>query len=366
MLTEQCVDFTVGEFYISQDVGHLDWRNIMNPECQFGYKQRFLQNLGISRSSITSPAFLASLLTLIFFCAAPIVKAADIDWGQVETKNIKVFYPGVASWEFLKESDHGTGGPPVKTLKKACVDCHVGKDGTYDINADKIIAGELKKVKSGGPLEPEPVAGAKGFNEVAVQAAYDADNIYLRLQWAGSGASVADPSLVKDDKADRISVQIANKIKTFELYGCFIACHDDQTGMPENSGEEKKLYGYYTEGKPQDKLDGYLAQGQFLDLWEVYFEGPEVKTEDAYILESRHEDNNDLAATGSFEGGKYTVVITRKLSTGDAKDITLPDGKDFSIGISVHDNKNKGRKHYTSFPVSVGLSASGDITAKKF
>jgi cytochrome c-type protein NapC len=311
-------------------------------------------------------SLLISLLTLIVVCDAPIVQAADIDWGKVEAKNIKVFYPGVASWEFLTGVDHGTGEVPVKTIKKACADCHVGKDGTYDINADKIITGELKKVKSGGIFEPEPVAGAKGFNEVAVQVAYDAQNIYLRLQWTGSGASVADPSLAKDDKPDRISVQIADKIKTFNLYGCFIACHDDETGMPKHSGEEKKLYGYYAAGKPQDKLDGYLAQGQFVDLWEVYFEGPAVKTEDGYILESRHEDNNDLSATGSFENGKYTVVITRKLSTGDAKDIALQDGKAFSIGISVHDNKNKGRKHHVSFPFSVGLSAAGDVTAKKF
>ena len=338
----------------------------MKPGCQAGFEQKFLLNLGIVKFSISSPAFLASLLMLIFPGVAPIVKAADIDWGQVETKNIKVFYPGVASWEFLTGVDHGTGEVPVKSIKKACADCHVGKDGAYDINADKIIAGELKKVKSGEPFESEPITGAKGFNEVAVQAAYDAGNIYLRLQWTGSGASVADPSLAKDDKADRISVQIADKIKTFNLYGCFIACHDDETGMPKNSGEEKKLYGYYAAGKPQDKLDGYLAQGQFVDLWEAFFEGPEVKTEDGYILESRHEDQNDLSATGSFEGGKYTVVITRKLSTGDTKDIVLHDGKDFSMGISVHDNKHKGRHHYTSLPVSIGLSASGDIKAKKF
>jgi len=84
------------------------------------------------------------------------------------------------------------------------------------------------------------------------------------------------------------------------------------------------------------------------------------------VLESRHEDKNDLAATGSFEGGKYTVVITRKLATGDKGDIDLKDGKAFSVGISVHDNKNKGRKHYTSFPIAIGLSASGDVSAKKF
>lgn len=338
----------------------------MKYKNHFISEQKFLRHPHKLALPIALTEFRVLLFTLLFFTIAPTVKAADIDWGQVETKNIKVFYPGVASWDFLIGSDHGTGEVPVKTIKKACTDCHVGKDGTYDINADKIITGELKKVKSGAPLEPEPVSGAKGFSEVAVQAAYDAENIYLRLQWPGSGASVADPSLAKDDKADRLSIQIANKIKTFNYYGCFMACHDDQNGMPDNKGDEKKLYGYYTAGKSQDKIDGYLAQGQFLDLWEAYFEGPAVKTEDGYILESRHEDNNDVTATGGFEGGKYTVVLTRKLSTGDAKDIALQDGKTFSLALSIHDNKQKGRHHYTSFPVSIGLSAAGDVKAKKF
>jgi len=136
--------------------------------------------------------------------------------------------------------------------------------------------------------------------------------------------------------------------------------------MPENRGEEKKLYGYYAADKPQDKLDDYLAKGQFIDLWEAYFLGNEVKAEDEYVLESRHEDKNDLTATGGFEGVMYTVVITRNLATGDKGDIGLKDGKAFSASIAIHDNKNKGRKHYTAFPITIGLSAGGDVSAKKF
>ena len=309
--------------------------------------------------TIISITFLFIFLILAAFCASN-AKAAEIDWGQVDAKTIKAFYPGVASWDFMKGKDHGTGANVVKKMSKACADCHIGKDGSYDIKSDKIISGELNKVASGDALEPEPLTGMPGFKDVSVQAAYDAENIYLRLQWPGSGTSTS-----KED-ADRVSIQISNKIKSFKLFGCFVSCHDDQSDMPENRGEKVKLYGYYAKGKPQDKLDGYLSKGQFLDLWEVSFVGTDVKTEDYYVLETRHEDKNDLTATGSFEGGKYTVVITRKLTTGDKGDISLEDGKAFSAGISIHDNKHKGRKHYVTFPVSVGLSASGDITAKKF
>jgi len=297
--------------------------------------------------------------------------AADVDWSKVPVKQVKVFYPGQASWDFLRGQDHGTGAAPVKTIKKACAECHVGESGDYDVNADKIITGELMRSKSKQALEPQGETGAKGFKDVATQVAYDANNLYLRFQWEGAGASVADPSLEKDDKVDRISVQIADKIKTFGMYGCFITCHDNEDGMPENRGSEVTLYGYYSRDKDgnvldQGKLDGFLSKGQFMDLIEAYFVGNEVKSGDMHVLDKRTEDNNDVTATGAFEGGKYTVVLARKLSTGDKNDIALTDGKAFDIAIAIHDNKNKERRHYVSFPVSVGLGAAADISAQKF
>lgn len=315
----------------------------------------FPDSIANKQRGFLKPFFL--LLTAFCMSAA---SAAGPDWGQVESTTVKVFYPGVSSWDFMIGRDHGTGGNVVKKLEKSCADCHVGKDGSYDIKADKIIAGELKKVDSGDPFEPEPISGMPGFKDVTLQVAYDAENIYMRLQWPGTGGSASE------EDADRVSIQIANRIKSFNLFGCFITCHDNQSDMPENRGEEKKLYAYYADGKSSDKLDGYLSNGQFMDLWEVAMVNNEPVAKDFYVLDSRHEDNNNITATGSFEGGKYTVVMTRKLETGDKGDIDLKDGKLFSAGISIHDNKHKGRKHYTSFPVSVGLSASGDIKAKKF
>lgn len=324
---------------------------------------------GIPKINPKSIAPCLSVLLVLACSGVSNVIAGEVDWASIEGKTIKVFYPGVSSFDYLRGVDHGTGAAPVKTMKKACAECHVSKTGEYDINADKIIAGNLNKAKSGEPLEPEPVPGMPGFKEVEVKAAYDAENIYLRFQWEGSGASVADPSLAKDDRADRLAVQINDNISSFGKFGCFITCHDDQTDMPASRGEEVKLYAYYAkeEGapKPQDKLDGYLSKGQFMDLWVVSFEGSEVKASDQYILQDRIEDNNDLTVSGGFENGKYTVVISRKLSSGDPKDITLKDGGAFNAGFTVHDNKNKGRHHYVSFPVSIGLSAPADIAARK-
>jgi hypothetical protein len=302
---------------------------------------------------------------------SPTTPAAEIDWSKVEAKAIKAFYPGQASWEFLISANHGKGASVVRKMDKACADCHVGEGGNYDIKADQIISGTIKKSESKEPFEPEPVPGTPGFIDVTIQAAYDEENIYLRFQWQGSGASVTDPTIAADGKADRIALQISDNIGSFKNYGCFITCHDDQDGMPEHRDAEVTLYGYYSRDKngnvkDQAVLDGYLSKGQFIDLLEVGFAGNEVNTEDMYILDKRHHDNEDLNATGGFENGTYTVLITRKLSTGDARDIVLSNGGTFNIGVAVHDNQNKGRKHYTSFPFSIGLSTPADINARKF
>jgi hypothetical protein len=297
------------------------------------------------------------------------VSAGEVDWASMDGTTIKVFYPGVSSFDFLRDGDHGMGATPVKTMKKTCAECHVGRSGEYDIKADEIISGDFAKAKSGKPLEPEPMPGMPGFKDVDLKAAYDAENLYLRFQWEGSGASVTDPSLAQDDRADRLAIQINDNIKSFENFGCFITCHSDQTNMPDNRGDEVKLYAYYAkEGaspKPRDTLDGYLSKGQFMDLWIVSFEGREIRASDQYVLEDRLEDNNDLSVSGGFEQGKYTVVISRKLSSGDPKDITLKDGGAFNVGITVHDNKSTGRHHYVSFPVSIGLSTAADVAAQK-
>jgi len=311
---------------------------------------------------------LLPLLALSFYGVG--VSAGEIDWSAVEPTTVKVFYPGVSSWDFMKSKDHGSGANPVKTGKKSCAVCHVNKRGEYDIAADDIISGELTKVASAKPLEPTPVAGLPGFKDVSMQAAFDSENLYLRFQWESEGASFKDAALAKDDLTDRISIQFADKIKTFNKYGCYITCHDDQEGMPKSRGSDTKLYTYYARKNgtmvPAEKLDKYLSKGQFVDLWIASFEGSQVVSSDQYVLADRIDDKNDLEASGGFENGKYTVVIKRKLATGDSGDLVFKEGSAFSLDIAIHDLRNTGRKHYTSFPVSIGLATEADVSASKF
>ncbi|MBD3648794.1 MAG: hypothetical protein HUJ31_15390 [Pseudomonadales bacterium] len=262
------------------------------------------------------------------------------------------------------------GASQVARRQKACRECHVVGEGELDIKADEIINGTLTKAESETVFEPEPMEGMPGIKEVTAQVAYNAEELFMRFEWAGSGASVSEPSLGENNKADRIAVQLTDTISTFKGYGCYITCHDDQVGMPGDDGGDVTLYGYYTRGadgsvREDGALNGFLAKQQFIDLIEASFVGGEVIAEDMYVLDARHHDDENATATGGYAEGKYSVVISRKLATGDDKDISLEEGADFDIGIAIHDNKNGGRKHYTSFPLSVGLSAPADITATK-
>ena len=97
--------------------------------------------------------------------------AASVDWSNVPANNVKLFYPGQSSYEWLRSKDHKRASK--KTLQgDSCVSCHEGEEEEI---------GQL--IVSGERLEPHPIAGKQGAIDLAVQAAHDSDNLYLRFQW---------------------------------------------------------------------------------------------------------------------------------------------------------------------------------------
>jgi hypothetical protein len=119
--------------------------------------------------------------------------------------------------------------------------------------------------------------------------------------------------------------------------------------------------------KDKKELEGLLTEGALTDLWKVSFKGKEVETEDGWVLEDRRGDEKaDVEAEGGWTAEEYSVVIKRKLTTGDDRDVQLNQGDTVDISIAVHDDRMGGRKHYVSFPISVGLGTDGDIKAEKF
>lgn len=318
----------------------------------------------------------------------PVLAYAEVDWNTVPVKKVAMFYPGMTSWEFLTGKDHATGANAVTRGEKACQDCHV-KEGRFDIFADDILKGKLRIKGSDVAFEPEPPKGIPGFKDVEVQAAYDAADFYLRLRWPSpEGASFKDAGLDAKGLSDRIAIQINGNLRSFSKTGCFMSCHNDAAHMPDSPSEDEvsanpfygkqkrkdvRLYAYFTRTrgwaglKPEQDMEKYLKAGGFMDLWVAGFKGQEIAASDESIFYDRVKDSSqDIAVKGSWQDGFYSVVINRKLTTEDQMDIKMQEGKGFTIGMAIYDNKNGGRKHYVSFPVSVVLgTGQAEITAVK-
>jgi cytochrome c-type protein NapC len=327
------------------------------------------------------------IFVLLFLSAGRPSAAEEIAWEKVPPYKATLFYPGVASWEFLLSDSHRLGGKNIRKGERACIECHLDEEtGKLDIGAEQIAAGTLKMKRSDQPFEPDPIPGKKGFLTLDLRAAYDDQYLYLRFEWESAGMSWRDPQ-PGDEFFDSVAVQLNKAQSAFRRYGCFIACHKFLSSMPETPSrkelqghpyygpldrEDVRLFAFYTreegwaEFKKEADLKRLLSEGGLIDLWRVKFAGKKVEAEDWSIFTDRLKDKQaDLEGTGAWENGRYTVTIKRKLQTGDAKDLQLVRGEAFSIGVAIHDNKVKQRKHYVSFPISIGLGAEGTMKAVK-
>ena len=329
------------------------------------------------------------VLSVVFFVLLfPYSVHAEANWDAVPVKRVQLFYPGTASWEYLVGKEHAVGAGAVIRGEKKCQDCHEN-EGIVNIRADEIVKGKLYTKNSTVALEPLPPVGIPGLLELEIQAAYDAENFYLKLKWPSpEGASSKDLSLNDKGLADIVSIQLNGNIKSFSKAGCFITCHDDMANMPVSPTEadvmaapfyakqkrrDVRHYTYYTRNKgwaglkPDHELERYLKAEGFIDLWVAGFKGQEVVFSDESVLSDRIKDlSQDISAQGFWQGGFYTVVIERKLTTIDKMDIRLREGKGFYMGLAVYDNKNGNRRHYVSFPLSVELGGKkADVIAVK-
>ena len=317
-------------------------------------------------TKITNLIRYAALTGLLTFTAN---LQAEPDWSSIDSQTVTTFWPGVSSWQFLVAEDHGTGVKPVVKNKKSCAKCHVSKKGEFDIAADELVSGELTMSVTEARFEPAPKEGLDGYMDIQVQAAYDDNNVYLKVTWPSAGTSFNDAAVADNGMADRVSIQMATKkVKTFKNFGCYIACHDDMVDMPKDAG--RKLYAEFSmkKGKalPQKMLDTFKSKGMIIDQWIAAFHGNEVKASDEYIISDREADNADVMTTGTYADGNYSVVFTRPLVTTDEGDVQLKDGDTVSISIAIHEKNSNSRFHYTSFPVSVGLGGKkADIVASK-
>jgi hypothetical protein len=271
--------------------------------------------------------------------SAPALAAdpASIDWSKIPARSVKLFYPGQSSYEWLLSAEHKKGNKAVPN-GRACVTCHEDDEANMG-----------NRLVKGGSIEPTPIAGKTGTLDLAVQAAHDDRNLYLRFQWTTQAKVPGDayPHLRFDGKEwkpfgaqklskaaregktpgvyeDRLSLMIDDgKVKNFDKQGCWLTCHNGMRDMPAEATKEqlaaipllqkrsdvrKYLPASRVEGAAWDKprsveeIARLKADGAFVDLiqWRAHRSNPVGMADDGYVLEYR-----------LFDAGKNPFVANK-------------------------------------------------------
>src|SRR5574343_1621629 len=253
------------------------------------------------------------------------------DWSKVPSKSIELFHPGATPFEWVtKKSEHsGSSG-----LKKgeSCAGCHDEK-GKLSIDFKRL---------AGKELEPKGAPKTMTF-PVGVQAAYDANNLYLRLTFKAP-AGAADTS-DKDNEVKAAVMFPNDKVPQAAQVGCWATCHTDARTMPG----------------ADDKKTKYVKDGAY-DLMQ-WKSGKGAKPVDGTVTDKRNMEGGTagVKAEGSKAGDTYTVTFTRKLAGG----VVMAEGKTVPFGVAIHADHATGRFHHVSFGYTLGLGADGDVKAVK-
>lgn len=312
-----------------------------------------------ARSAI---GWLGAVSALGLLAAGP---ALAVDWSKVAAREVVLFYPGQASWEWaLTESDHS--GAKKFREGKNCKGCHEGEQ--KDIGA---------KIVSGKKLEPAPIAGKPGSLPVKIQTAHDGERLYVRLEFQGAAPSgkKMDP-----DYAAHVTMMLDDgNVKEAARAGCWGSCHDDAIGMasaPAGVEITKYLVASRTKVTRQGGGENFKAAGEleklrgngvFLEYWQARLNpGQPARARDGYILDKRHANTTPaVTAEASHSGNKWSVVLSRKLKAGAGYKDLVP-GKTYNIGFAIHDDYADHRFHYISLENTLVLDqGQADFVARK-
>ena len=308
---------------------------------------------------------LLSLITPMLLLAAS--SAYAIDWGSVQGKDVVLFYPGQASWEWvLTQSDHS--GAKKFREGKDCTECHSKEES--DIGA---------KIVSGKKLEPKPIAGKPGSLTVNVKMAHYDEKLYVHFEWT-EPPSVGGDKMDPDVKA-RVTMMLDDgHVTEAKRAGCWGTCHDDAEGMASaTAGKEITKYlaqsrtkvtrsGGGENFKPQAELDKLLSDGVYMEYWQAKIANDNSASPvDGYILDKRHQNDTPAVATqAEFNGGKWSVTLSRKLTAAGPHHKDIAAGNTYSIGFAVHADNVKHRYHYISLRNTLVLDqGTADFVAVK-
>jgi len=311
--------------------------------------------------------------------------AANINWSGIEPREVVLFYTGQASMEWvLKGSDHGGKRAFVKGDR--CLECH--EDEEVDI-------GDL--IVSGDKAEASPIPGKRGSIAVNVQAAHDADNLYMRFQWEdGEHAPVpfVDGGKMDPENPIKLAIMLTTdseddpKVEYAERSGCWQSCHHDVNYMPhkpddatmkgspaaqrldlsngitkylkesrseiEIEGKGGKMRGGWDKLKAEAEIQAALENGSFMDL--LRYKGGTGESEDGHILAERvMSGGQGVNFTGNLDNGVWTVLMTRKLTSDKPGDISMSADQWYNIGFAIHDDYSNSRFHHVSLGFKLGF-----------
>ena len=272
-------------------------------------------------------AIVSAILAGGFGFAAQSAVAAPPDWSKVPAAKIHVFHPGETPWQWV-DSKGKHGGSRGLARGESCAGCHI--EGG-EINLDMVRIAKELETKGAPKTMTYPVS---------VQAAYDADNLYMRLTFKAPGGGF-DHS----DKANEVKATVLfpnDKIPMPDQVGCWATCHQDLKTMKDGSDKSK-----------------YVASGAY-DLMQWASSG---KVSDGSVTDKRAMEGGKagVKAEGAKSGDTWTVTFTRKLNGG----VALAPGKPVQFGIAVHADNAAGRFHHVSFGQTIGLGVDGDVKAAK-
>ena len=313
-----------------------------------------------------------------------------IDWSDVPSREITIFYPGQASMEWvLNGRDHGGARAFVKS-GDTCASCH-----------DQETAAMGEKMVTGEKAEPTPIPGKRGSIPVNVQAAHDDASLYLRFEWEDTD-HVAVP-FVEGGKMDpenpiKLAVMLAtNDLEYADRAGCWGTCHHDARTMPDTpdadtansantgldlsqgvtkylaesrssievKGRRGKKRGGWDKLKTADENLAEIEANHVMDL--LRFQAGSGKAEDGYIFDQRvMEGGQGFEVVSSNGAGRWVIEMKRALNSDGKGDIALTTGQRYNFGFAIHDDYTDARFHHVSLGYSIGFDDSeADINAVK-
>jgi len=255
--------------------------------------------------------------------------SGTVDWNQVPTKTLTLFYPAQSTYQWLRSADHP--GSSMVAQGTSCVTCHNGQEQKL---GDKLV--------KANKLEPAPVEGKNGTVQLSVQVAYDKESAYFRFQWKTRNPypGEAYPFLRFDGKEwkpygnqrlagavrkgeqpavyeDRLSIMLDDgSVPNFANQGCWQTCHNGMRDAPnqpsaaevqanpllkalKKNDVRKYLPSTRTDalaswdkGKSVEEIERIKAAGGFLELmqWRAHRSNPVGMADDGYVLEYRNFD----------------------------------------------------------------------------